>query len=207
MPIVADLPQITQQYKPYAQPAIELVSEIIPSHKLTMRNNEYLGVIELNPHIFKTQKKKTETIQKSVNNLTFFGNLDIDNDENLLPLTEVTCMSLLRDSYKKEVNRLKNKNQKAIEVSEHIFSSVSKRLYKLPFEKCAVEINSDESMKFTLSFSNDKLLMITKSNNFEDLGMTRDQVIYSFFINRKLIASDVTNLETFTKNFKGYISL
>ena len=116
-------------------------------------------------------------------------------------------MSLLIGSYKKEVNRVKNKNNKAIEISEHIFSYVSKRLYKLPFQNCAVEISSDESMKFTLSFSNDRLLMITKSNNFEDLGIAKDQVIYSFFINRKLIASDVANLEIFTKNFKGYISL
>src|SRR5690606_4099461 len=109
--------------------------------------------------------------------------------------------------YKREVKRLKSKNPKAIEISEHIFSFVSKKLYKLPFEKCAVEINSDESMKFTLSFSNDKLLMITKRNNFEDFGISKDQAIYSFFINRKLISSDVANLETFTENFKGYISL
>jgi hypothetical protein len=207
MPIVAELPPITQEYKNYAHPDVEISSDMTSSHKLKMRSNEYLEFFDLNQQLFKTYLKKIQVIEKKANDLTFFGSLDVKNEDNTLTSSEVNSISLLIGSYKREVNRLKNKNQKVIEISEHIFYSVNRKLYKLPFEKCAVEINSDESMKFTLSFSNDRILMITKSNNFEILGISRDQVVYSFFINRKLISSDVTNLETFTKNFKGYISI
>lgn len=207
MAIVADLPPITQQNNPYARHAIEIVTQLDSPYKLTMRKNEYMEVPVSNPYFFNPNLKKARVIEERINNTTLLGNSDLRYNENVLSDSEINSMSLLFGSYKREVSRLKNKNYSISKISENIFSSVSRRLYKLPFEKCAVEISSDESMKFTLSFSNDRLLMITKSNNFEDMGMARDQVIYSFFINRKLIASDVTNLETFTKNFKGYISL
>ncbi|WP_209332330.1 hypothetical protein [Lunatimonas salinarum] len=172
-----------------------------------MRKNEYWDIPAFNPYFSNPNLKKPPVIEEKINNITLLGNSYLGNNENALTDSEINSMSLLFGSYKREINRLRSKNYPLSKDIESMFSSVSKRLYKLPFEKCAVEINSDDSMKFTLSFSNDKLLMISKSSNFEDLGMSKDQVIYSFFINRKLISSDVTNLETFTKNFKGYLSL
>ena len=52
MLIVADSSPITQQYRPYAEPAIEHVSEITSFHKMTMGNNEFMVV--MNPHLFKS---------------------------------------------------------------------------------------------------------------------------------------------------------
>lgn len=205
--IVADLPPITQQNNPYARHAVEIVTEIDSPYKLTMRKNEFKDISAFNPYFSNPNLKKARVIEEKINNITLSGNSYFGNNENALTDFEINSMSLLLGSYKREISRLKSKNYPLSKVIENIFSAVSKKLYKLPFEKCAVEVNSDDSMKFTLSFSNDRLLMITKRSDFEDLGMSRDQVIYSFFINRKLISSDVTNLETFTKNFKGYISL
>jgi hypothetical protein len=204
MPIVAELPPMTQQYKPYAKAAIEHVSVFDSFHNVTMRNNEYMQFIILHPLLIQNALKKEPAIEKRVNDATFISNWDITNQENSLSPSEVNSMSLLNGSYKKEILRLKNK---VSESSGHIFSQVSRKLYKLPFQNCAVEINSDESMKFTLSFANDRLLMVTKYNKPEEMNIGKDQIMYSFFINRKLIASDVANLEVFTKNFKGYISI
>lgn len=206
MPIVADLPPMTQQYKPYAKAAIEQVTVMDSFHNLTMRNNEYSQAIFLQPLLIQNTYKKNQTIEKRVNDVTLINNWDITNQENSLSPSEVNSMSLLNGSYKKEILRTK-KMSDAFEQSRRTFSQVSRKLYKLPFQNCAVEINSDESMKFTLSFANDKLLMITSYNNPEKIGIDKSQIMYSFFINRKLIASDVANLEVFTKNFKGYISI
>jgi len=206
MPIVADLPPMTQQYKPYAKAAIEQITVFDSFHNLTMRNNEYSQAILLQPLLIQNTYKKYQTIEKRVNDVTLINNWDITNQENSLSPSEVNSMSLLNGSYKKEILRTK-KMSDSFEQSRRTFSQVSRKLYKLPFQNCAVEINSDESMKFTLSFANDKLLMITRYNNPEKIGIDKNQIMYSFFINRKLIASDVANLEVFTKNFKGYISI
>jgi len=207
MPIVADLPPMTQQYKPFTKAAIEHVSGLGPFRNLTMRNNEYMEVVLLSSLAFQNTVRKASAIDKGMHDMTFLGNLNIANQENKLSSAEVNSMSMLIGSYKKEISRLKSKVPTQIEATGHIFSHVSRKLYKLPFQNCAVEVNSSDTMKFTLSFANDKLLMLTKHINPEKIGLAKDQIMYSFFINRKLIASDVANLEVFTKNFKGYISI
>jgi len=207
MPVVADLPPMTQSYKPFTKAAIEYVSPLDSFRNLTMRNSEYMEVIMLSLSAIQNTKKKESSIEKKMSDMTFLGNWNITNQENKLSSVEVNSMSMLIGSYKKEINRLKGKVPTQIEATGHIFSHVSRKLYKLPFQNCAVEVNSSDTMKFTLSFANEKLLMLTKHINPEKIGLAKDQIMYSFFINRKLIASDVANLEVFTKNFKGYISI
>ena len=205
MPVVADLPPMTQQYKPFTKAAIEHVSDSF--RNLTMRNNEYMEVVMLSSLAPQNTLKKASAIEKGMHDMTFLGNWNIANRENELSPAEVNSMSMLIGSYKKEISRLKSKVPTQIEATGHIFSHVSRKLYKLPFQNCAVEVNSSDTMKFTLSFASDKLLMLTKHINPQKIGLTKDQIMYSFFINSKLIASDVANLEVFTKNFKGYISI
>lgn len=205
MPTVA-VPPMTQQYKPFAKTAIDPISVLDPFHNLTMRNNEYTEVMSNTPALRNTLKK-SPPIEKKNSEITFLGNWDVANQENKLSSIEVNSMSMLIGSYKKEIRRIKDRVPTLLESSAHVFSHVSRKLYKLPFQNCAVEINSDETIKFTLSFANDRLLMLTKHINADKVGLTKDQVMYSFFINRKLIASDVTNLEVFAKNFEGYVSI
>lgn len=205
---VADMPIITQQYNLNTKPAIEQVCVLDP-HNFTMRNYDYEEIIASNP--VPSQKENNPiwhfVIDKSENEITLLGGRNFGIYNNFLTPHEVDSMSMLNGSYKNEIKRLSRKGFNSFEFSKDIFAFVSRKLYILPFQNCAVEINSDESMKFTLSFEADKLLMITKHKDPENMGIGRDEVIYSFFINRKLIASDVANLEVFTKNFKEYISL
>lgn len=212
MTIVADQSTLTQQYRPYLKPANDQASghstsTYILGDNFTIRNSEYVEIISSNPQLPQKETKNVQLIEIEVNEITFLGSLNTESYDNLLTASEVSSMSMLRASYKKEVKRLKGKSQNLIESSNHIFSLLSNHLFKLPFDNCSVEINSDESMKFTLSFTNNKLLMITKSNDFEELRDLKDQIIYSFFINRKLIASDVTTIGKFVKGFKEYISI
>lgn len=113
----------------------------------------------------------------------------------------------LNESLKKEVSRIESRintktSQLVIDEVTYIFDLVS----DLPFDNAAVELSKNNSFKLTLVFPNNKMLMLSKSfDTSSETGM-KDDVLYSFFINRILVASDVTNIQTYIKSFKGYIS-
>lgn len=56
----------------------------------------------------------------------------------------------------------------------------------------------EEKRKITLVFNENKILML---NDFDD------KIMYSFFVDRKLIASDVLNENEFIVKFKKYLEL
>jgi len=202
MPLVADIP-ITQQYKGHIKSNIELV--LLTQQIKNVEDLDFdRGFISFS---YYDSLKKLNPIKKKVNEMTFLGSWDESEDEDKLTSKDVKSMSLLIGSYKKEVQRIKDNNHMVLDSVVKTFSYVSRKLYKLPIQNCAVEINSNETMKFTLLFSNDRLVMLTKKINIDGDVTSKDQIMYSFFINRKLIASDVTNLKVFTKNFKEYVSI
>ena len=51
-------------------------------------------------------------------------------------------------------------------------------------------------------FDINKILILSK-----DVSDVDTDIIYSYFINRQLIASDVADISLFTKKFKEYLSL
>lgn len=126
-------------------------------------------------------------------------------EERVLSNTEINSMMLMMASYKKEYERAQRKNLLP-EETQKTYSHISKYLYKLPFINCAIEINHKGSIKFTLVFENDKVLMFRNKVKESDIEISENEIFYSYFINKNLISSDIANLETFTKNFKGYIT-
>lgn len=88
-----------------------------------------------------------------------------------------------------------------------IFNKMYKELQKLPFEHCAFEAtwvdDAFESCKVTLLFSEKRLLMITMRTD----NMFEGGVVYSYFIDRKHIASDVVELKEFVKGFTEYLKM
>lgn len=59
--------------------------------------------------------------------------------------------------------------------------------------------NDNRAVRYTMLFPDEKMLLITLTEEHPGL------VIYSYFINRELIASDFMDLEEFIKGFKEYI--
>lgn len=115
---------------------------------------------------------------------------------------------LLTSSYKKELKKIKRKDSSCDESNIYrMFSNMRDHLFRLPIVNCAIEINSNNFIKIFLSFSNDKLLMLTKQYIADDeQNDNTEDIIYSYFIDRKLIASDVTNFKEFIEKFKEYIA-
>jgi hypothetical protein len=87
------------------------------------------------------------------------------------------------------------------------FSKMSTLLSEIKFEGHHLEIVESKSIKITLSFPDKKILMVSMFLNNDEAGLDNDEIVFSFFINRKLIASDVSKLPSFVKNFKEYLSL
>ena len=150
-------------------------------------------------------------ISESTNNLIFFkifdcpSSLDVEQ-ESISDIFNVNLNKLetsFENEYSKKMNFI---NISKIKVS-NVFNTISKYLAELNFEHSAIEITNSNSLKFTLLFSEKKLLMITKSLNPSDINLENDDIIFSLFIDRKLIVSDVSKITAFTKGFKKYLTM
>lgn len=201
--MVANSNHMTQQYQ--LKDDQDIIQRILKDNS-TLMISEYLrcvNEIESNNYDFDSVNSlfnKSELIP-TLNNL-----YENASDIKQFSSNEINSFAILNFSYKKELKRLEKQSLVAENEIEKTFSHMRKYLSQLPIEHSAVEINSDETIKITLSFSNDKLLMLTKSIRDNEEKSNGDEVMYSYFINRKLIASDVTNFQYFTKGFKEYIS-
>lgn len=99
-------------------------------------------------------------------------------------------------------NTLKaNKNIISEDIDRNV-QLISDNISELEFRDIHLEITKSEVIKFTTVFDDNKILIISK-----DVSDTDTDIIYSYFINRQLIASDVADISIFTKKFKEYLCL
>ena len=89
-----------------------------------------------------------------------------------------------------------------IETIEKNYILLSDNISELNFNDIHLEITKSDLIKFTTVFDDNKILIISK-----DLSDNDTDIIYSYFINRQLIASDVTEIKHFTEKFKEYLYL
>jgi len=114
-------------------------------------------------------------------------------------------LKLLKTAFARESKKYHTYFEVPKERAEEIFDETSIKLSELPFEKATVELTQTNSLKFTLQFKGDKLLLITKTlKPVEDLN--ESEIIFSFFIKRELILSNVSNISAFVDGFKEFLS-
>jgi len=94
-----------------------------------------------------------------------------------------------------------NKNIISEDIDRNV-QLISDNISELEFQDIHLEITKSDIIKFTTVFDNNKILIISK--NVSD---TDTDIIYSYFINRQLIASDVSDISIFIQKFKEYICL
>ena len=79
----------------------------------------------------------------------------------------------------------------------------------VPFDNCAVEVYKDKDnkvhLKITLTCLNEHVLMISKS--FYDEVFKDDNIIYSLFIERNMLASDVISVSVFMPMFSKFMKM
>ncbi len=98
--------------------------------------------------------------------------------------------------------RKKDFSTEEIENIEKNFLMLSDNISELNFNDIHLEITNSDIIKFTAVFDINKILILSK-----DVSDVDTDIIYSYFINRQLIASDVADISLFTKKFKEYLSL
>ncbi len=85
------------------------------------------------------------------------------------------------------------------------FIRTSLKLAQLNFEKVVVEGIDGKGLRFTLGFSDDRMLLIDKNLDYKVFG--ENEIVFSFFANRELIASNAADIDEFVPSFKEYLLL
>ncbi|MBF4508256.1 hypothetical protein IRZ83_16385 [Flavobacterium sp. JLP] len=90
-------------------------------------------------------------------------------------------------------------------VIKESFESVAMQISTLNFIDILVFINNTNKIKFSISFSKNRILVINKS--FELVNELNDDnlIIFSLFINDELVASGVNEISNFIDGFKKYL--
>jgi hypothetical protein len=89
-------------------------------------------------------------------------------------------------------------------VIEMCFDSVVRELALLKYNHINLFINNSK-IKFTLTFDNNRILMINKSFELDSEDCNVNLISYSFFINKELIVSDIVEIRTLIDGFKKYL--
>lgn len=139
--------------------------------------------------------------------LTYFGQDNVATQltnfkQTLLPIKEAHNYQSLKKSFEKEQIKTEISKDKI----NSLFQRLAFSLAELPFEKSSVEITSSKSIKFSMAFTDDILLIISKPfENLEDVS--EDEVIFSVFKNRKMITSNVSKPTEVVEGFKRFLSI
>jgi hypothetical protein len=87
------------------------------------------------------------------------------------------------------------------EIKDNLYQSIA----EINFIDFNIEITKSNLLKTTLLIDNDRLLIISK--NIDEEFLNDNDIVYSYFVNKELIASDVENIKIFTEKFVDYLSL
>ena len=85
---------------------------------------------------------------------------------------------------------------------ENNFNLIAEKFSELEFKDMHLEMTNQGVIKATLLFDDNKFLIVSKDEDDDS-----DDIIYSYFIDRKLIDADVTEIREFVQRFKEYRNL
>ena len=153
--------------------------------------------------------------RSSENNYWNGNGLVFDIDENKQFNNQGAYETLeLPSYYRDNINILKKEFDKEFRNNHHYFkleknilqesfNKAASIISELPFKYASVEFTTNKAIKFSLVFDEGKLLMITKFIEDE----LNESILYSLFVNRKLIASNVSEISSFAEGFKEFLSM
>lgn len=147
-------------------------------------------------------KKKLKLKSDNLKNITnTYISEVLSNQRDLekidLPIYYSDNKSRLNELYmklmaKRNVNQLINDS----------FVLLCDNISEINFSDVHLEITKANLIKITALIDNNKILIISK-----DVSKMDTDIIYSYFINKQLIASDVSEIKIFINKFKEYLSL
>lgn len=122
-----------------------------------------------------------------------------------LPSFVSSNLAKLSEEFQVELTSVKRHFSLDKKALGELFKATSSKIAELDFLDSAVEITRNDSIKFTLVFPGDKMLMI--SVPFAFLDESSKEIIYSFFVNRELISTNAMELSAFVEGFNKYLQM
>lgn len=173
-----------------------------------------------NQRFYETQNARTTSSLDLFNEEQLFLNFKVVKTNRLKYLKKYSINVILSNEsqiekyklpeYFSKNNLLINNLYNTLKANKNIISEdidrnvqlITDNISELEFKDIHLEITKSEIIKFTTVFDDNKILIISK-----DVSDTDTDIIYSYFINRQLIASDVSDISIFIQKFKEYICL
>lgn len=173
-----------------------------------------------NQRFYETQNARTTSSLDLFNEEQLFLNFKVEKTNRLKYLKKYSINVILSNESQIEKYKLPEHYSKnnllisnlynTLKANKNIISEdidrnvqlISDNISELEFQDIHLEITKSDIIKFTTVFDNNKILIISK-----DVSDTDTDIIYSYFINRQLIASDVSDISIFIQKFKEYICL
>lgn len=155
-------------------------------------------------------RDKASNFYYCINDVIFMATEDVTAQQSVnkifLPTYFSGNLNKLTESFTKENEKYGHLITMSSEDVKDIFEDIASKLSMLPFEKCNVELTKSQSIKISLLFSGDKLLVITKPLIELD-SFDNNNIICNYFINRELIMSDVSNTKSLVEGFNRYLEM
>jgi hypothetical protein len=181
------------------------------SRTIESGNANYYEEMYCDFELANSTKTKSRTNAKALStvgiNISIAGN-NLTNEHRIkqysLPSYYNKNLRILLTSFNKEIDRYKQHPN--IQKIKKKFDEASLLLSELPFENASVEVSHLESIRFTLQFRGNKLLLVSQTmNSIEDLR--ENEVIFSFFVNKELLISNAATITTLVEGFQELLTL
>jgi len=129
---------------------------------------------------------------------------EIKAPDNFLTDKQIENFALISNSLSVEI---KHAEKAGLKLTPRIFNTfylLRGLINDLPIEKCGIELMNDK-VKITITLPEQKMIMISKPTNPGGKGYEPDEIMTSFFINKRMINSNVSKIKTFRKRFDEFI--
>jgi hypothetical protein len=135
--------------------------------------------------------------------------LNFNNSEtltfNLIPTQNDVSNSKLPIYFWSNIEKMSsiiNKQNINNEQVQKKLNNLINNLSELKFDDVYLEITKTDLIKFSILLNDNKILIISK-----DISDETNLILYSFFINSQMIASNVCEIAPFVKKFKEFMVL
>jgi hypothetical protein len=112
----------------------------------------------------------------------------------------------INDVWTKEYKNYSSYIQGNLDNFDQNVQLINQVIAKIDYEDFDIELTPSSTIKYSLLLPDKKILIITKS--FEDYAdKAENEVIFSIFDNKKLILSDIKDLNELVSGINGYIKM
>ncbi|WP_207533627.1 hypothetical protein [Desertivirga arenae] len=191
-----------------APPAPRIITYTVPIYDERGRKKTN-GANGIGRSSFDNETDINSTLVQSVNKDRYSSNTKNEFNVNVagvnLPAHYMTNLKTYWDDLDYGLNAYGHRLTVDLELIKEVALYTAGKVALLPAEKSILEFAPDSSIKFTLSFSEGRTLMINKPTELAD-DFDANEIVFSLFIDDELVSANTNDLDEFIVGFKEYLS-